>query len=340
MVSLQTVRANNSALKDLGPGLVAVFVGGTSGIGETSAREFVRNTTQPRVYLVGRSPEQASRIIQEFVKLNPEGKVSFVKSDLSLLRNVDVACKEIQAKEDKVNLLFMTPGYVTGKGRDETPEGLDRKFSLHYYARMRFIHNLLPQLTAAQSTPLSRVVSVLSSGAETKLNFDDLSLKTHFSLANCAAHACTMNSLAAEELAAQHPGTTFVHAFPGIVKSGAARGAGPVLFPLLNMLTVLLRPWMVPVGESGERHLYAATSATFPPRADGPDRARLEEGQSAAVGSTGESGSGAYLLSWDGEPCGKEKMMQEHREQGNMKRVWDHTMEVFEKICGTEGGKY
>ena len=93
-------------------------VGGTSGIGETSAREFVRNTTQPRVYLVGRSPEQASRIIQELVKLNPEGKVSFVKSDLSLLRNVDVACKEIQAKEDKVNLLFMTPGYVTGKGRD------------------------------------------------------------------------------------------------------------------------------------------------------------------------------------------------------------------------------
>jgi hypothetical protein len=93
-------------------------VGGTSGIGETSAREFVRNTTQPRVYLVGRSPEQASRIIQELVKLNPEGKVSFVKSDLSLLRNVDVACKEIQAKEDKVNLLFMTPGYITGKGRD------------------------------------------------------------------------------------------------------------------------------------------------------------------------------------------------------------------------------
>ena len=97
---------------------------------------------------------------------------------------------------------------------------------------------------------------------------------------------------------------------------------------------------MVPVGESGERHLYAATSATFPPRVDGLDRARLEEGQSAAVGSTGESGSGAYLLSWDGEPCGKEKMMREHREQGNMKRVWDHTMEVFEKICGTEGGKY
>ena len=135
-------------------------------------------------------------------------------------------------------------------------------------------------------------------------------------------------------------GTTFVHAYPGIVKSGAARGAGPVLFPLLNMLTVLLRPWMVPVGESGERHLYAATSATFPPRADGLDRARLGEGQTAAVGSTGEGGSGAYLLSWNAEPCGKEKVMREHREQGNMKRVWDHTMEVFEKICGTEGGKY
>ena len=69
-----------------------------------------------------------------------------------------------------------------------------------------------------------------------------------------------------------------MYAFPGIIKSGAARGAGPVLFPLLNMLTVLLRPWMVPVGESGERHLYAATSATFPLRVDGLDCVRLGEG--------------------------------------------------------------
>ena len=33
----------------------------------------------------------------------------------------------------------------------ETVEGLDRKFSLNYSSRMRFVTNLLPQLTAAST---------------------------------------------------------------------------------------------------------------------------------------------------------------------------------------------
>lgn len=118
MVSLQTVRASNSRLKDLGPGLVAVFVGGTSGIGESTAREFVRNTVQPRVYLVGRNETQASKIINELQTLNPEGQIKFVKSDVSLLRSVDAVCEEVKAHEKKVNLLFMTAGIISLKGRD------------------------------------------------------------------------------------------------------------------------------------------------------------------------------------------------------------------------------
>lgn len=83
-------------------------------------------------------------------------------------------CAKIAAKEQKLNLLFMTPGYLTLKGRDETAEGLDRKFVLHYYARMRFLVNLLPLLTtAAQDSSvkfnvrLSRVVSVLAPARST-----------------------------------------------------------------------------------------------------------------------------------------------------------------------------
>ncbi|OCK83781.1 NAD(P)-binding protein [Lepidopterella palustris CBS 459.81] len=333
MVSLQAVRANNSALKELGPGLVAVFVGGTSGIGESTAREFARNTDSPRVYLVGRNQAEATRITQELQKLNPEGKFHFIKSDLSLLRNVDVACKEIQAKEEKINLLFLSCGYLTMKGREETPEGLDRKFSLNYYARMRFAQNLLPQLSAAsQSNTLSRVVSVLDPNARGSLVLDDLSLKTHFSLSNCATHACTMNNLAVEELAATNPGISFVHAFPGLVKTGVTRGYGPILQTGMAALFVLLKPFTVPLGESGERHLYAATSKTFSPKS------KPEE--SAAVGSTGEKGSGAYWLNWNGDPYGGvPAKMKGYQEKGIGKQVWEHTQDVFQKVC-QEGGKY
>jgi NADP-dependent 3-hydroxy acid dehydrogenase YdfG len=93
-------------------------VGGTSGIGEATARAFVRDTESSRVYLVGRNETQASKIIEELRQINPDGQISFVKCEAARLRSVDEACKLIQEKEEKVNLLFMTAGMMTTKGRD------------------------------------------------------------------------------------------------------------------------------------------------------------------------------------------------------------------------------
>lgn len=334
MVSLQNVRANNSDLKKLGSGLVAVFVGGTAGIGATTVREFVRNTIQPTVYLVGRNEAQASKIIGELQSLNPDGKIDFLKSDISLLRNVDKACETIQGKEDSINLLFMTPGLASLKGRDETPEGLDKILNLNYYSRMRFAVNLLPQLTrAANAGRLSRVVSVLSAGSENNIFLDDLALKQHYSLRSCINHGSTMNSFAAEELAAANPGTSFIHAHPGIVKTNIAQGFGTVLKVALDVffLTVA-RPWTVPLQESGERHVYAATSKSYPPLAV-PD-------ESAVVGSTGVKGSGAYLLRWDGTPCGAADVMTRYRSQDVGNQIWKHSLDVFDRVCGKGNGKY
>ncbi|KAL1867965.1 hypothetical protein Plec18167_008431 [Paecilomyces lecythidis] len=330
MVSLQTVRSNNVSLKELGPGLVAVFVGGTSGIGESTAREFVRHTLSPRVYLVGRNETQASKIIEELRSLNPDGKVSFIKSDVSLLRSVDEACEDIKKREERVNLLFMSCGFLSTKGRDETPEGLDKKLNVHYYSRMRFIYNLLPQLTAASSTsttnnrPLSRVVSVLGAGQEGSLDLSDLALKHNYSMRTCAAHAITMNSLMTHELASQNPGTSFIHAYPGVVKTGVLRELGPLARFGTEVFSVLAKPFMVPLEESGERHLYAATSQAFIPN-------ETADKSAAAVGSDGVKGSGGYLLHWNGDTVGKQDILRKYREEGVGKTVWQHTLDVFQK---------
>jgi hypothetical protein len=37
---------------------------------------------------------------------------------VSLLRNVDAVCEEIKAKEEKINLLVLSAGILTMKGRD------------------------------------------------------------------------------------------------------------------------------------------------------------------------------------------------------------------------------
>ena len=169
-------------------------------LGFYTAREFARHTKSPHIYLIGRNETEASRIIPELESLNPTSQVSFIKSDVSLLKNVDEACKQIKEKETRVNLLFTTVGVMTMNGKyDSTVEGLDHKLALHYYTRARFTHNLLPLLTAAANEPdpnanLSRVVSVLDAavGRGTAPNYSDLALKNNYSLRNCLVHTSAM----------------------------------------------------------------------------------------------------------------------------------------------------
>lgn len=93
----------------------------------------MKETVSPRVYLAGRNETQASRIIEELRQLNPDSKVQFVKCDAARLKSVDEACKTIQEKEEKVNLLFMTAGILTTKGPNGTYKTLDISISPHSY---------------------------------------------------------------------------------------------------------------------------------------------------------------------------------------------------------------
>ena len=111
MVSLDLVESSNTRIKsDLPPGLVAVFIGGTNGVGETTVKQFAKHASQPRVYIVGRSQEAGDRIVSECKTLNPDGTFVFLKGETSLMRNVDDLCKEIADKVDVINLLFLTVG--------------------------------------------------------------------------------------------------------------------------------------------------------------------------------------------------------------------------------------
>ena len=232
----------------------------------------------------------------------------------------------------------MTAGYLTFKGRDETAEGLDRKLSVHYYGRMRFIANLLPKLEAAANGPapgnLSRVVSVLDPRVLSgEVKFSDLQLKHNFSLQNAAAHAGAMTDFYLESMAKKHPGTSFIHASPGAVKTGAARELPGIVQLAASVAFVLAKPFKMFVGlkESGERHLYAATAPAYAPS--------KEAGDDKAVGSDGKKGSGSYWLHWSGDPFPPSNYLDKIRKEGAEEKVVSHTEEVFKKIC-EEGGVY
>lgn len=111
MVALADIQSSNSLISStLPPGLVAVFVGATSGIGEITLKTFAKYTKRPRVYFVGRSQDAADRIQAECKTINPEGEYIFIKADISLIRVVDEVCEEIKKKERNINFLVLSAG--------------------------------------------------------------------------------------------------------------------------------------------------------------------------------------------------------------------------------------
>ncbi|KAG6837754.1 hypothetical protein H0H93_001681 [Arthromyces matolae] len=198
MSTLEAVKAANASFKpSYTP--VALFVGGTSGIGQGLAEAFARHTKgNAHILIVGRNRDAAEAIIAQFPKPTDSAKYTheFVQCDVTLMRNVETCAKDLLKRYPKINFLFMSPGIMTMKGRDETEEGIDRKLAVHYYARWKFINDLAPALVKAEEAGEdAKVLSVLAAGHGGEIDLNDLGLKKNFSLRNAALSAPTYNDL-------------------------------------------------------------------------------------------------------------------------------------------------
>jgi NADP-dependent 3-hydroxy acid dehydrogenase YdfG len=128
MVLLKDIRLSNDAFKASERHVVALFVGGTSGIGKGTLIQLVKHVPAPTVYIVGRSKRSATPLLGELNSLNPDARFIFLETEVSLIKNVDAVCKEIRANETKLDLLYMSAGYLSLDGRKGTvsePAGID-----------------------------------------------------------------------------------------------------------------------------------------------------------------------------------------------------------------------
>lgn len=225
---------------------------------------------------------------------------------------------------------------LTGIRNTETSEGLDKSLSLLYYSRMRFITQLLPLLLAS---PLpGRVVSVFGPGRDTKLIPDDLSLRRpgNFSFTTLGSHAAYMTTFFFEKMAASHPGKlSLSHYFPMLVITPAFKGDGvPSWFKaVFAVIGPVFRLIGVNPKECGERVLFH-TSPRFPARASdaGAKSPVTVENVNVASSSDGILGGGAYRVNWDGEEVPLGKGYKNIRMDEVSKKVWDHTIKVFQDI--------
>lgn len=109
MPSLDAVRQSNSNLSPRTTP-VALFVGGTSGIGQGTAQAFARHTKgNAHIIIIGRNRAAAEATFKTF-PAHVNSKYEFIYCDVDLLRNIASVTPALLARPPKVNYMVLTCG--------------------------------------------------------------------------------------------------------------------------------------------------------------------------------------------------------------------------------------
>ena len=150
-------------------------------------------------------------------------------------------------------------------------------------------------------------------------------------------HGAGLLTLGLEAVARQAPTVSFVHTFPGLVKTGIGRDISGVLKVFMVIFSLFGAVAAVPIETSGELNLYAATSAQFPAREAGADGVPLLAGLGTSKGSNAEAGSGVYNIDEKDEPAGAKvnELLAQMRKDGFVGKVGDYAESEFKRLVGS-----
>ncbi|KAF8316437.1 NAD(P)-binding protein [Clavulina sp. PMI_390] len=262
MPSLSAAKASNASVTfPYRP--VALFVGGTAGIGQGIAEVFARHTKgNAHIILCGRNENAAKKIIATFPK-TATSKYEFLYCDAAKLKNVAEAVRTLKTDHgiSKLNYLVLSQGYFAPKAPFyDNGEGLDEFISLAIYSRFKFIDDLLPLLQAAKdSDEEGRVMSVLAAGHGGPVDMDDIGFKKSDGHKRRMSEGPTYVSAAVEAYAKRNPGISFTHCFPGPVKTNIKPPPG-ILWATANWL---FTPLKMSATDCGEWQLSALLNPTM-----------------------------------------------------------------------------
>ncbi|KAJ7244886.1 hypothetical protein C8J57DRAFT_1141343 [Mycena rebaudengoi] len=159
---------------------VAVFPGGTSGVGQAMAENLARQTKgRAHIILIGRNEAAAEKILAHFPKpTDTDGwKHEFVSCDATSMEDIRTVCAGLLSRLPHINFLVISAGANSMTESSQTKEGLDYHLSLRYYSRYVWIKELLPLVVKARGNGQhARVMSVLGTGFGFKIRTDDMNL--------------------------------------------------------------------------------------------------------------------------------------------------------------------
>lgn len=155
-------------------------------------------------------------------------------------------------------------------------------------------------------------------------------------------HLASLVTLSLEAIAKKAPDVSFIHDFPGSVRSGLGKDFTGFAIFLLKMVLKIIGPFIyIPTAESGERHVFLATSARYSAGGDGSGDGSgvpLDDGVAVARGIDGIQGSGVYSVDWKGESASPkvESLLDGYRKKGMEDKVWKYIEGDYLRITGAQ----
>ncbi|KAJ7671375.1 hypothetical protein DFH06DRAFT_1320161 [Mycena polygramma] len=244
----------------------AVFVGGTSGVGQGMVEAFARHVQgRAHIFIVGRNERAAADIIARLPKpaqKDTDGWKHEFSSWLMFAPSVPKSAPKQRVSTSSSSL----PGIARLSVRRSRPRD-SICFSLCDITNV-FIKELLPLVNAAHALSQdAKVMSVLAAGLgspKRPIDLDNLgnTVKPREGRVKVAFRSMMASSGYTDAMlahfAAQNPGIAFTHIHPGVVKTSALRlDLDGFLKPLAWILNPIMPLFAVSQDECAEHMLYA-----------------------------------------------------------------------------------
>ena len=163
-------------------------------------------------------------------------------------------------------------------------------------------------------------MSILGAGHEGALSTADIGLSDpkNYRFIAAAKQGVTMMSLVMREMSLENPKISFIHSNPGVVSTSVHRKLADTMTGSLVLFSWLLKWAVIPIF-----HLFAWTAE--------------EAGQMGLYELTNErystsTGKNFFRLGENAEDAGAQPALSKYEEDGTQKKVWEHTLEVFDKV--------
>jgi NAD(P)-dependent dehydrogenase (short-subunit alcohol dehydrogenase family) len=203
----------------------ALVTGGNSGIGLEIAEALGR--AGYRLWLVGRDADKGEQAVARLEPVAASG-VEFLRADLSTAAEVNRFAQDFKRRcGGKLDVLVHSTGVLNSK-RKLAADGTEETWASQFLCRYLLTEALTPELSAADDGRVVFVAAPLTRSA--RLNEDDLSLASGYSMLRAAQQSQLACQLYIQSYAAAHPKGPAINAgHVGIARTGIFRNVtGPM----------------------------------------------------------------------------------------------------------------